>query len=193
MSPAAGDAIGLLVARAPVPGRAKTRLAATVGPDVAADLAAASLLDTIDALRATFRTVHVSMTGDLSQAARSEALSTALSGCEVSEQVGDDFADRLVHAHAQAARGGRLVVQVGMDTPQIDRRVLEQVVLTSGDERTAVLGAAEDGGWWVLALRDPTLAQALREVPMSTSSTGAETEQALRRRGAQVRAAIRTA
>ena len=39
----------LVVAKAPHPGRAKTRLAATVGDEVAADLAAAALLDTLHA------------------------------------------------------------------------------------------------------------------------------------------------
>ena len=41
----------LVVAKAPVPGQAKTRLAATVGDRVAAQIAAAALLDTLDAVR----------------------------------------------------------------------------------------------------------------------------------------------
>ena len=40
----------LVVAKAPEPGRAKTRLAATVGERVAAEIAAAALLDTLDAV-----------------------------------------------------------------------------------------------------------------------------------------------
>ena len=36
----------LVVAKAPVPGLAKTRLAAAVGDEAAADIAAAALLDT---------------------------------------------------------------------------------------------------------------------------------------------------
>ena len=39
----------LVVAKAPVPGEAKTRLGQVVGAEVAADLAAASLLDTLRA------------------------------------------------------------------------------------------------------------------------------------------------
>lgn len=35
----------LVVAKSPVPGLAKTRLAATLGTDAAADIAAAALLD----------------------------------------------------------------------------------------------------------------------------------------------------
>ena len=42
----------LVVAKAPVPGQAKTRLAAAVGDQAAADIAAAALLDTLDAVAA---------------------------------------------------------------------------------------------------------------------------------------------
>jgi len=43
----------LIVAKAPIPGLAKTRLAATLGDVAAADIAAAALLDTLDAVSAT--------------------------------------------------------------------------------------------------------------------------------------------
>ena len=39
-----------MVAKAPVPGLAKTRLAASIGAEAAADVAAAALLDTLDAV-----------------------------------------------------------------------------------------------------------------------------------------------
>src|SRR6478672_3319507 len=42
----------LVVAKAPVPGQAKTRLAAGVGDQAAAEIAAAALLDTLDAVAA---------------------------------------------------------------------------------------------------------------------------------------------
>lgn len=42
----------LVVAKAPEPGRAKTRLAAAVGERAAAEIAAAALLDTLDAVAA---------------------------------------------------------------------------------------------------------------------------------------------
>jgi glycosyltransferase A (GT-A) superfamily protein (DUF2064 family) len=40
----------LVVAKSPVPGLAKTRLAASIGDAAAADYAAAALLDTLDAV-----------------------------------------------------------------------------------------------------------------------------------------------
>jgi len=55
----------LVVAKAPVPGLAKTRIARTVGDARAAELAAAALLDTLDAATASGMRVVVAMTGDL--------------------------------------------------------------------------------------------------------------------------------
>ena len=60
----------LVVAKAPEPGRAKTRLAATVGDRVAAEIAAAALLDTLDAVAAApIAGRVVALTGDLDAAA----------------------------------------------------------------------------------------------------------------------------
>lgn len=56
----------LVVAKAPEPGRVKTRLAAAIGDKVAADIAAAALLDTLDAVAAAPVTARaVALTGDL--------------------------------------------------------------------------------------------------------------------------------
>src|SRR6201990_591314 len=111
----------LVVARAPVPGLAKTRLAASIGKAAAADVAAAALLDTLDAVAAApgaFRIV--AMTGDLSGASRGAEVRDRLRDFTVVQQRGEDFADRLANAHSDAsvACGGLPVLQIGMDNPQ---------------------------------------------------------------------------
>lgn len=167
----------LVVAKAPVPGLAKTRVAATVGDDLAAELAAAALLDTLTTVTAVGWPVVVAMTGDLSLAARADEIAEALSSVEVIEQRGDGLGERLAHAHSDAD-SGRGVVQVGMDTPQLT--VADY--LDAGravSEGSRVIGPASDGGWWLLGLPDPTEAHGLRRVAMSQSDTGAQTEQAL--------------
>jgi glycosyltransferase A (GT-A) superfamily protein (DUF2064 family) len=76
-------------------------------------------------------------------------------------------------------------VLVGLDTPQLTPAHLD--ALTDGlDDCGAVLGPAEDGGWWGLALRDPFDATALRDVPTSTPDTAQWTVKALRERGLSV-------
>jgi glycosyltransferase A (GT-A) superfamily protein (DUF2064 family) len=49
-----------------------------------------------------------------------------------------------------------------------------------------VLGLARDGGWWVLGVTEATMADCLREIPMSRSDTGAVTLAALGDTGADV-------
>lgn len=170
----------LVVAKAPVPGLAKTRIAATTGEAVAAELAAASLLDTLDTVMSVGADrgwpVVVAMTGDLSRAARSTEIIDALSTMTVVDQRGDGLDERLAHAHAAADRG-RGVVQVGMDTPQLttdDYETAGEVVLAG--ERA--LGPASDGGWWLLGLPDASEASALVGVPMSNDRTAELTQRA---------------
>jgi glycosyltransferase A (GT-A) superfamily protein (DUF2064 family) len=174
------------MAKAPVAGRAKTRLAATTGDVVAAELAAAALLDTIAAVAATPGVRgHLALAGDLGACARSRELTAAVRGWSVTAQRGATFAERLVAAHADSGRG--TVVQVGMDTPQLTPEHLLGAVedLSSHD---ACLGPAADGGWWALARVDPAVARPLLGVEMSTASTYDDTRAALVAAGHRVAA-----
>lgn len=172
----------LVVAKAPVAGQAKTRLTPPASPEQAAGIAAAALLDTLDAVARTGQPAVVALTGRLTDATRSADLRRALRRTTVITQRGNTFAERLSNAHADV---GRSVLQIGMDTPQVTADLLADASkrLSAVD---AVLGPATDGGWWALGLRDPTAARALRGVPMSRSDTGARTLDALRHRGLNV-------
>jgi glycosyltransferase A (GT-A) superfamily protein (DUF2064 family) len=172
----------LVVAKAPVPGLAKTRLCPPATPGEAADIAAAALLDTLDAVLRTPRVRPVvALTGALGEARRSAEIRDALRHCAVIAQRGASFADRLANAHADTHRAhGLPVFQIGMDTPQVTPLLLAESAerLAAHD---AVLGPAADGGWWALGLNDPSLAARLRTVPMSRPDTGANTVLALGR------------
>ena len=182
----------LVVAKAPVPGRAKTRLAATVGDRVAADIAAAALLDTLDAVAAAPVAARVvALTGDLDAAASAAEIRQRLVSFTVIPQRGDDFADRLANAHADAA-DGYPVLQIGMDTPQVTAELLTDCARRLLDA-PAVLGFAYDGGWWVLGVGTPTIAECLRTIPMSQPDTGELTLKALRDSGIDVTSVQRLA
>ncbi len=175
----------LVVAKAPVAGEVKTRLGVDIGLDVAADLAAASLLDSLDACTVAVgaENCHLSLAGDLADAVRGAEIASALTGWAMTPQRGDDFAERLVNAHLDAGPG--LVVQIGMDTPQVTPAGLIAAGEAAHGYDVAV-GPAPDGGWWVLARHDADVARALAQVPMSTPTTYDDTVAALRAAGHSV-------
>ncbi len=177
----------LVVAKAPVPGLAKTRLATAVGERAAADIAAAALLDTLDAVAATPVTRRVvAMTGDLDLACRAEEIRDRLTAFTVIEQRGADFAERLTNAHSDAAATGEQpVLQIGMDTPQVSAELLADCARRLLAV-PCLLGMARDGGWWILGVADSVTAECLRDVPMSQPDTGAVTLAALRDTGVNV-------
>ncbi len=182
------DVAVLVVAKAPVAGLAKTRLTPPLSPEQAADVAAAALLDTLAAVaQCPVARRMVALTGSFESAARKYAIFSALSGFEIIAQRGGTFAERLVNAHNDAASAGFPVLQIGMDTPQVDARLLERCAASlCGEDADAVLGPARDGGWWALGVKDPASAAVLAGVPMSTSTTGADTRRALQERGDRV-------
>jgi uncharacterized protein len=176
----------LVVARAPVPGLAKTRLAAAVGDRIAAQIAAAALLDTLDAVAAApVRARVVALCGELGDAVDAAEIRGRLASFTVIPQRGNDFANRLANAHADAAAVGRPVLQIGMDTPQVSAELLADCGRRLV-EAPAILGLASDGGWWMLGVRIPALAECLRGVPMSQPDTGMLTLKAVRSNGISV-------
>ncbi len=178
----------LVMAKAPVAGLAKTRLGQEIGMAAAADLAAAALLDTLDVCREAFGDdCYLALDGDLAVATRSDEIRDALTAWHVFAQVGSSFGARLAHAHRTlAARSPAVVVQIGMDTPQVTAAGLREAaaLATAG---AAVLGPALDGGWWVLALDHAERAGVLAGVPMSSPDTYAATRAALADAGLEVR------
>lgn len=167
----------LVVAKAPVAGFAKTRIGLERGHAQAAEIAAASLLDTLSTATAVGWPVVVAMTGDLHRAARCDEIMAALVGTRVVPQRGDGLGERLANAHLDAD-AGQGVVQVGMDTPQvtIDDYLQAWRLMSEG---LPVLGPATDGGWWLLGVQHGSDAGALTDVAMSRADTADRTIRAL--------------
>jgi len=166
----------LLIAKAPVPGQVKTRLCPPCRPEQAAAVARAALDDTVDTLSRV-------------PCGRRTVLGTpglaAPPAWHRVEQRGSGLADRLANGFADTADPSFGSVLVGMDTPQLTVGGVAGVARIL-DDADAVIGPAEDGGWWLLALRDPARASLLRHVPMSTPETGALTRAALRAAGLRI-------
>jgi glycosyltransferase A (GT-A) superfamily protein (DUF2064 family) len=181
----------LVLAKAPVAGLAKTRLCPPATPQQAAMIAAAALLDTLDAVVAVPDAVPmVAWTGRLADAARAAELAEALAATVRFSQRGSSLGERIAAAHAEVADRlpGAAVLQIGMDTPQLDAGALAEAlgVLTAPGGPDAVLGPALDGGWWALGLRDPRWAEVIESVPTSRADTGERTVAALHAAGLRV-------
>jgi rSAM/selenodomain-associated transferase 1 len=165
--PAAGlPAQVIVIAKAPVPGRVKTRLTPPFTPVEAAALAEAALEDTLAAVsRTPVRRKVLALDGTPG--------SWLPPGFDVIGQRGDGLDERIAYALADVwAEAAVPVVLVGMDTPQLTPDLLAAAAAPLADgSADATFGFAEDGGFWLLGLRevDPGL---VLGVPMSRPDTG---------------------
>jgi rSAM/selenodomain-associated transferase 1 len=166
----------VVITKSPQPGRSKTRLMPPCDPPQAARLAEASLRDTLAAVAATRCAERVlALAGP-----RGEWLPP---GFRVVDQGEGTLDRRLAHVFSRCL-GPTLLI--GMDTPQVDPWLLEGAVAALGAPGTdAVLGHAEDGGYWAIGLRRPD-PRAFAGVPMSVAETGVRQEEALRALGLRV-------
>jgi rSAM/selenodomain-associated transferase 1 len=163
-----------VIAKDPVAGRVKTRLCPPCTPEQAASLARAALDDTLDAAIETGRRTVLVLDGDPSGWRRA--------GVEVVAQRGTGLDERLTAAFEHV---GAPCVLVGMDTPQLHPADLDDAVERLVGGSTAVLGPAQDGGYWAIGLRSPD-ARVFLGVPMSTSETGRRQYERLRVLGHEV-------
>jgi rSAM/selenodomain-associated transferase 1 len=152
----------LVIAKAPVPGRVKTRLTPPCTPGQAAALAAAALADTLAAVAGSRRARRRVLVLD------GEPGPWLPRGFEVLRQRGDGLAARLAAAFRDV--GGPAFL-IGMDTPQVTAGLLD-TGLAALDGADAAFGPALDGGYWAIGLRRPEPA-VFRDVPMSAATTAA--------------------
>ncbi len=156
----------IICARAPVPGMVKTRLCPPLTPDEAATLQGSLVMDAIAVAR-SIRGVetHVACTPDTAHPFfQTLASRNRINWCN---QAGDDLGQRMDHALASVlARGYRYAVLVGTDTPALASRHYRraQELLQSCD---VVFGPAEDGGYYLVGLKQPAPALFDR-IPWST-------------------------
>jgi uncharacterized protein len=163
----------LVLAKAPLPGRSKTRLCPQLSREQAAQVAAASLETTLAAVceaPAARRALVLDGT----------AGSWLPPGVEVVPQRSGSHAARLAGAFAGTPGPAFLI---GMETPQVTPALLASAMARlAAPGIDAVLGHADDGGWWGLGLRRP-VADVFDGVPMSTAWTGRLQERRLAQLG----------
>jgi uncharacterized protein len=154
----------LIVAKAPIPGRTKTRLVPPLTAEQAAGLQEALLLDTLDACRG-----EIPDAGLLHADPADAPALARLAGDDVPLvlQEGRGLGDALRRGMARLLARGPAAL-VSSDIPGLPSRALHRA-FTLLEERTCdvVLGPALDGGYWLIAMREPSEAP-FDDIPWST-------------------------
>jgi rSAM/selenodomain-associated transferase 1 len=151
----------IVIAKEPLPGRCKTRLCPPLAPSEAADLAEAALADTL-------ATVAAAPARRRLLALEGRPGPWLPPGFDVVAQPRGDLGARLAAAFRSA--GGPALL-IGMDTPQVSVAALASAAAElMRDDVDAVLGPADDGGYWAIGLRRPSGAE-FAGVPMSSPFT----------------------
>lgn len=154
----------LVIAKEPLPGRAKTRLCPPCTPDEAARLAHSALLDTLAVVARTPTRRRVLIFEGDGERFRPP-------GFELIPQRGDGLAERLAAAFEDVAEPALLV---GMDTPQLTPELLSEGLEALADPAVdVVFGPALDGGYWSVGVKQADR-QLFAGVPMSESHTWTE-------------------
>lgn len=173
-----GPAIVVFV-KAPVAGFAKTRLAPALGAGGAAKLAECFILDAARQALSVHPNVVMACAGDR---ALLEAL--RITGVEWAAQPDGDLGARLETIVTQVfAQGGGPVLVIGADSPSLPTEYLSQAMdILAAGRADCVLGPAEDGGFYLIGLRQPP-SGLFSNIPWSTSETGASMKRNIEHRG----------
>lgn len=159
------------------PGNVKTRLAVSVGDELAADLHRVS----VEILLARFGNVadrHVLSVWPPEDSHRFRAVIP--SSWELTAQVDGDLGTKMAGYFAAAfAAGATQAVLIGADSPMMPRDVPEQA-FKALDHDPVVIGPSDDGGYYVIGCRAP-LPPIFADIAWSTPDVWSQTTMALQK------------
>lgn len=168
----------LIFAKAPEPGRVKTRLIPSLGLRGAAELHARLLADTVFRIAsARLAPVEVWCAPDPLRDPFPELAERY--GLGLYRQQGADLGERMHGAAINALGRGSSVVLVGTDCPPMDGAYLHRA-MASLKGRDAVLGPAEDGGYGLLGIKRAAR-ELFRDIPWGGERVAEITRERMRR------------
>jgi len=176
----------VVLARAPIPGRAKSRLVPRLGLWGAARLQARLI-------ERTLRTARAARIGRIELHGAPRARGAFFLRCArrfdaaLYAQRGRDLGERMQRALACALRSARAAVLIGTDCPVISARDLRRAARALQGGADAVLAPAEDGGYGLIGMRraDP---RAFRDIAWGSDAVYAATRTRMDALGWRVRA-----
>jgi rSAM/selenodomain-associated transferase 1 len=173
----AGKCALTVMAKAPRPGKVKTRLSPPLAPEQASALNACFLRDTAASLRAATLAAPAELVVSYTPAGEEPAFCGILQeGTHLLQQRGDGFGERLLAtAEDLFACGFSAVCLIDSDSPTVPTTeyIAAATALLASGERAA-LGPSNDGGYYLLGLQKP-VARLFEEITWSTATVAAET------------------
>lgn len=168
----------LVFAKAPIPGRSKTRLAGKLGRRGAARLQARLTRQVLTMAQGAYLApLHLwcapSSTHAFFAACRRDY------SLSVHRQQGNDLGQRMQHALTRTLRSGRHAVLIGTDCPALTPTLLQQAFHALDDGTDVVLVPALDGGYVLIGMRQAA-ARLFQGVPWGSDRVLAQTRRRLR-------------
>jgi rSAM/selenodomain-associated transferase 1 len=181
MSPASPEPVAVaisvaILAKAPLPGFSKTRLAPALGADGAARLQARLIERAVETARAA-NIGPITLWAAPDQDHPAFQTLAALFGVALARQPDGDLGLRMLAA-LEAARGPAIVI--GTDCPALQPAHLRAAAAALAGGVDAVVVPVEDGGYALIGMREPEPAL-FADMPWSTDGVMAETRRRLTR------------
>ncbi len=180
------DTALVVMARYPEVGATKTRLARVIGGGEAVLLYRAFLTDLAERFAGQGYDLHWTYTPNgVDYSAFMATLAPSLvQRMRSFPQQGAELGARLHHAFEWTyERGYRRTIVIGSDSPHISRDIVARA-REALDEADVVLGPADDGGYYLIAMRRPH--DVFHGIPMSTSQVMQMTVELAQRQGLRV-------
>lgn len=142
----------IIFAKAPVPGKVKSRLIPAIGKQKAASLYKALLSRTIETARQSgFSTIQLWIDGNLNHPYIAELRHRH--GLKLYRQHGPDLGARMSNAFDIVLRNYPYAVLMGSDCPYLAVSDIQQAAGYLENSMDVVLGPAEDGGYYLIGLK----------------------------------------
>ena len=180
------DTALVVMARYPQVGTTKTRLARTIGDEETARLYRAFLTDLAHKFARHICDLHWAYTpAEVDYLSFMATLApTLIDHMHAFPQQGIDLGVRLHHVFRWTHdRAYQRTIIIGSDSPQISLKTVDQA-RKALDKADVVLGPADDGGYYLIAMRKPY--DVFRDIPMSTSVVAQKTIELAQSQGLKV-------
>lgn len=150
----ASDRCLVLFTKPAIPGRVKTRLIGELSAEQAAGLHAAFLDDLLERLALVACDLRIAWAVD----AAADLPATAVPGVR---QEGGDLGERMYRGLRSFAASHRMVAAIGSDHPDLPPARVDEAFDRLAAGAPVVLGPADDGGYYLMAVRSDCLAPEL--------------------------------